>query len=75
LWERGIRTVFCEGGGRLGGALFAAGRVDRLYLFQAPVTFGAGGVPAFPGTARFRGRRVDVRAVGEDTLVIIDRSE
>ncbi|MFO7892891.1 MAG: bifunctional diaminohydroxyphosphoribosylaminopyrimidine deaminase/5-amino-6-(5-phosphoribosylamino)uracil reductase RibD [Longimicrobiales bacterium] len=74
LWDRGIRTVFCEGGGRLAGALLAAGRVDRLYIFQAPVVYGANGVPAFPGTASFRGRRVDVRTVGDDALYTIDRS-
>ncbi|MFW6206190.1 MAG: RibD family protein, partial [Gemmatimonadota bacterium] len=75
LEDRSLRTVLCEGGGLLTGALLAADRVDRLYLFQAPVTFGAEGVPAFPGSGRFRGRRVDVRAVGEDTLFIIDRSD
>ena len=74
LWGRGIRTVFCEGGGRLGSALLEADRVDRLYIFQAPVLYGAKGVPAFPGAARFRGRRVDVRYMGEDALFIIDRS-
>lgn len=74
LWDRGLRTVLCEGGGRLAGSLLADGRVDRLYLFQAPALFGATGVPAFPGDATFRGRPVDVRTVGEDTLITIDRS-
>ncbi len=74
LWERGIRTVFCEGGGRLGASLLEDGRVDRLYIFQAPVVYGVEGVPAFPGRARFRGRRVEQRTVGGDALFIIDRS-
>lgn len=74
LWERGIRTVLCEGGGRWGGALLEAGRVDRLYIFQAPTIFGAEGVPAFPGAARFQGRLVEERTVGGDALLIIDRS-
>ena len=73
LWDRGVRTILCEGGGRLGAALLEAGRVDRLYIFVAPRVFGADGVPAFPGTAAFEGRRVDVRTVGGDALVIIDR--
>lgn len=73
LWERGVRTVLCEGGGRLAASLLAAARVDRLYLFQAPVLYGTEGVPAFPGPTAFRGRRVEVRAVGRDTLTIIDR--
>ncbi len=73
LWERGVRTVFCEGGGRLVASLLADDRVDRLYLFEAPVLFGTEGVPAFPGPAGFRGGRVEVRAMGEDTLITIDR--
>ncbi len=75
LWGRGIRTVFCEGGGRLAASLVQAERVDRLYIFQAPVLYGAEGVPAFPGTGRFRGRRVETRTVGGDALFIIDRSD
>ena len=75
LYSRGLRTIFCEGGGRLGAGLLEAGRVDRLYIFQAPVVLGSQGVPAFPGAAGFRGRCVDVRAMGGDALLIIDRSE
>ncbi|MGK7311096.1 MAG: bifunctional diaminohydroxyphosphoribosylaminopyrimidine deaminase/5-amino-6-(5-phosphoribosylamino)uracil reductase RibD [Candidatus Longimicrobiales bacterium M2_2A_002] len=75
LHSRGVRTVFCEGGGRLGAGLLEAERVDRLYIFQAPVVLGSQGVPAFPGAAEFRGRCVDVRAMGGDALFIIDRSE
>ncbi len=74
LGERGIRTVLCEGGGRLGASLIEADRVDRLYLFYAPVVFGDAGVQAFPGPVRFRGERVETRAMGVDTLVTIDRS-
>lgn len=74
LWERGVRTVLCEGGGRLVAGLMEAERVDRLYLFEAPVLYGSHGVPAFPGGAGFRGRRVGLREMGEDTLFIIDRS-
>ncbi|NIP83815.1 MAG: hypothetical protein GWM90_33140 [Gemmatimonadetes bacterium] len=50
-----------------------ADRVDRLYLFYAPTVLGAGGVPAFPGVG-FQGRRVEVRGVGPDVLMIIDGS-
>ena len=39
----------CEGGGQLGSALLAAGLVDRLYAFVAPVFFGEPGVLAFQG--------------------------
>jgi diaminohydroxyphosphoribosylaminopyrimidine deaminase/5-amino-6-(5-phosphoribosylamino)uracil reductase len=75
LGERGVRTVFCEGGGRLGAALLGADRVDRLYLFYAPTVLGDGAVPAFPGPAPFGGERIETRAMGVDTLVTIDRSE
>ncbi|UCC47845.1 MAG: bifunctional diaminohydroxyphosphoribosylaminopyrimidine deaminase/5-amino-6-(5-phosphoribosylamino)uracil reductase RibD [Gemmatimonadota bacterium] len=49
LWESGVRSVLCEGGGTLGSALLAAGYVDRLYLFIAPRLFGEPGVPGFQG--------------------------
>ncbi|MEJ2504301.1 MAG: bifunctional diaminohydroxyphosphoribosylaminopyrimidine deaminase/5-amino-6-(5-phosphoribosylamino)uracil reductase RibD, partial [Gemmatimonadota bacterium] len=74
LMERGVRTVLCEGGGRLVDSLLDADRVDRLYLFIAPVVWGRG-VPAFPGPAGFVGRPVEHRAVGVDTLITVDRSD
>lgn len=74
VWSKGIRTIFCEGGGRLGASLLAADRVDRLYLLYAPVVLGVGGVPAFPGGAGFRGVRSAIRDLGVDTMVTIDRS-
>jgi diaminohydroxyphosphoribosylaminopyrimidine deaminase / 5-amino-6-(5-phosphoribosylamino)uracil reductase len=76
LAEHGIRSILCEGGGRLGSALLAARLVDRLYLFHAPVLFGAGGVPAFVGAdARCHGRVIGVRQIGTDTLTIVERSD
>jgi diaminohydroxyphosphoribosylaminopyrimidine deaminase / 5-amino-6-(5-phosphoribosylamino)uracil reductase len=76
LWAEGIRTILCEGGGRLGSALLEAGLVRRLYLFQAPFIFGERGVPAFPGRQlEFAGRVVALRRVGRDTLTIVERSD
>lgn len=49
LWKAGLRSVLCEGGGKLGSALLAAGLVDRLYVFVAPLLLGESGVPAFQG--------------------------
>ncbi|UCC74466.1 MAG: bifunctional diaminohydroxyphosphoribosylaminopyrimidine deaminase/5-amino-6-(5-phosphoribosylamino)uracil reductase RibD [Gemmatimonadota bacterium] len=49
LWKRGVRSILCEGGGKLGSALLAAGLVDRVYGFVAPVILGEPGVPAFQG--------------------------
>jgi diaminohydroxyphosphoribosylaminopyrimidine deaminase / 5-amino-6-(5-phosphoribosylamino)uracil reductase len=75
LAEHGIRTILCEGGGRLASALLAARTVDRLYLFHAPLVLGEGAVPAFPGPgAPFEGRVVDAKRLGDDTLMIVDRS-
>lgn len=51
LREEGIRSLLCEGGGRLGAALRAADGVDRLVHVVAPVLLGAGAVPAFPRSA------------------------
>lgn len=73
-----IRSVFCEGGGRVGAALLAGDHVERLTLFYAPRLFGDGGVPAFParfGTGPAAGwRRRRVAVFGEDTLIEFDRS-
>jgi diaminohydroxyphosphoribosylaminopyrimidine deaminase / 5-amino-6-(5-phosphoribosylamino)uracil reductase len=75
LAEHGVRSILCEGGGRLASALLAARTVDRLYLFHAPVVLGEGGVPAFPGmAAQFEGRVVEAKQLGDDTLTIVDRS-
>lgn len=77
LWEAGIRTILCEGGGRLGAGLLESGLVDRMYLFYAPRLFGAGGVPAFPGdgAAAVAGEWRVSRAqrVGGDVLMMLDR--
>ena len=47
-WSLGLRSVFCEGGGRLATALTREGLAQRFYFFQAPVTLGPQGVVAFP---------------------------
>ncbi len=76
LGAEGIRSIFCEGGGRLGAALLQADRVQRLYLFYAPRIFGEPGVPAFPGsfnTAAAGWRRRRLESFGEDLLVVLDR--
>ena len=79
LREAGIETVLCEGGGALGTKLLADGLVDRLYWVQAPVWLGDGAVPAFPGvpatplTVAPRWVPVERRALGSDTLLVVDR--
>lgn len=75
LRREGVASVLCEGGGRLGAALLAADRVERLYLFLAPLLLGEQGVPAFPG--RFPSgaswERWGLRELEGDTLLILDR--
>src|SRR6059036_1233967 len=79
LRDAGIQSLLCEGGGALGARLLADGLVDRLYWVQAPVWLGEGAVPAFPGVpphplaAAPRWTPVERRALGSDTLLVLDR--
>jgi diaminohydroxyphosphoribosylaminopyrimidine deaminase / 5-amino-6-(5-phosphoribosylamino)uracil reductase len=79
LREAGIGSMLVEGGGQLAGALLAANAVDRYYWVQAPLWLGDTGVPALAGLpARDlehaeRWRVVERRALGPDTLLVIDR--
>ncbi len=68
--EHGVRALLVEGGARLAGAFIAAGCVDRLVIFQAPIVLGAGAANAFAyaptatvASAR-RLRVVERRAIG-----------
>jgi diaminohydroxyphosphoribosylaminopyrimidine deaminase/5-amino-6-(5-phosphoribosylamino)uracil reductase len=77
-WETGIRSIFCEGGGRLARSLLWGGQAQRLYLFVAPFVLGEKGVAAFPGggpsalwdqwTPSF-----PPRMFGRDVLLTLDR--
>ena len=77
-WERDLRSVLCEGGGRLASALVREGHAQRLYLVEAPISFGDDGVPAFPhapGTPRGPEWRAvgEPHSLGADVLVTYDR--
>lgn len=78
-WELGIRSIFCEGGGRLASSLLRERRAHRLYLFIAPRTVGEGGVPAFPDGADLDWSDFDPALApvvfGRDTLLVLDRRE
>jgi diaminohydroxyphosphoribosylaminopyrimidine deaminase/5-amino-6-(5-phosphoribosylamino)uracil reductase len=75
----GITSLLVEGGGRLAGALLSAGVVDRYYWIQTPLWLGSGAVPAvagLPTTPLEQARRWRVterRALGDDTLLVLDR--
>ena len=79
LRSDGIRSVLVEGGGRLAGALLAGGLCDRFYWIQSPLWLGDRGVPAVAGLgsepiARAeRWRAVERRALGQDTLLVLER--
>ena len=77
LWDAGVRSVLCEGGGRLGSALLAADVVERLYLFYAARFFGAEGTPAFvgvPESAPGAWQVSEMRQLGSDLLVQVERA-
>jgi diaminohydroxyphosphoribosylaminopyrimidine deaminase / 5-amino-6-(5-phosphoribosylamino)uracil reductase len=79
LARRGVGTLLIEGGGVVAGRWLAAGLVDRLYLVIAPLWLGQEGVAAFPGLPAPaiadapRWRTVERRALGDDTLIVLDR--
>jgi diaminohydroxyphosphoribosylaminopyrimidine deaminase/5-amino-6-(5-phosphoribosylamino)uracil reductase len=80
LRESGIASLLVEGGGQLAGALLRAGLVDRFYWVQAPVWLGDDAVPAFAGIPSRsldqaeRWRVIERRPLGQDTLLVLDRS-
>ena len=79
LRARGAESLLVEGGGRLAGALLAADLVDRFHWVQSPLWLGERGVAAMAGVpsralaAAPRWRVTDRRALGDDTLLVVDR--
>lgn len=77
LAERGMNEVQVEAGPTLCGALFAAGLVDELLLYVAPVLLGDSARPllALPPLSdmseRWKLRQVDQRQVGEDMRLLL----
>lgn len=78
LRQAGVHSLLVEGGGTLAGALLSAGAVDRAYLVESPLWLGDGGVPALRGVPDVavadaaRWRTIERRALGDDTLLVID---
>jgi len=77
LAERGINELQVEAGPTLCGALFAAGLVDELLLYVAPVLLGDAArplvaLPAFEAISEARRLRVvDRRSVGDDQRLLL----
>jgi len=76
LGARGINEVQVEAGPVLCGALLAAGLVDELLIYQAPLLLGERGRPLFGGidpvdmAGRIGLRLVDSRQVGDDLRLL-----
>ncbi|MEO5624918.1 MAG: bifunctional diaminohydroxyphosphoribosylaminopyrimidine deaminase/5-amino-6-(5-phosphoribosylamino)uracil reductase RibD [Dokdonella sp.] len=77
LAARGMNEVQVEAGPTLCGALFAAGLVDELLLYVAPVLLGDSARPLLSlpviseMSARWNLRQVDQRQVGEDIRLLL----
>lgn len=78
LAERGINEVQLEAGATLAGAFLAAGLVDELLLYVAPVLLGAQARPLFDGlgieamSQRHDLRLVETRRVGDDLRLLLE---
>ena len=76
LGRRGVNEVHVEGGGKLNGALLAAGLVDELLLYLAPCLIGdaARGLFDLPALKSLQDQRRllinDVRMVGADLRIL-----
>ena len=76
LSTRAVRHLLVEGGATLGSSLLAAGLVDRLVIFQAPVILGAGALSAFAALPAQRAgqaprlRVVERKALGADLMTV-----
>ena len=77
LGDRGVNEVQVETGATLAGAFLAAGLVDELLLYVAPVMLGERARPLFEGlhidamAERLRMRIVEHRRVGDDVRVLL----
>jgi diaminohydroxyphosphoribosylaminopyrimidine deaminase/5-amino-6-(5-phosphoribosylamino)uracil reductase len=70
----GVEHLMVEGGARVAQAFLRQGLVDRLVIFQAPITLGARALSPFDGLSEsFHANLLDARVVrrtefGEDVM-------
>jgi diaminohydroxyphosphoribosylaminopyrimidine deaminase/5-amino-6-(5-phosphoribosylamino)uracil reductase len=74
----GIRSILCEGGGRLASSFLAERLVQRIYIVHAPIALGPRAVPAFPGpfpegTWEGWGLAFPPEQLGRDVLAVYER--
>lgn len=70
------QTLMVEGGAQTARAFLAAGKVDRMMLYRAPMVLG-GDLPALPELTRdalagSQWRRIDSRQLGNDVLDVYE---
>jgi diaminohydroxyphosphoribosylaminopyrimidine deaminase / 5-amino-6-(5-phosphoribosylamino)uracil reductase len=76
LSARGVRSILVEGGAGVAASLLAAGSVDRLVIFRAPILLGAGALnpfadlPPAPVDGAERMRVLSRDAFGDDVRTI-----
>jgi diaminohydroxyphosphoribosylaminopyrimidine deaminase/5-amino-6-(5-phosphoribosylamino)uracil reductase len=76
LFERGIKSLMVEGGAGLAASFLAAGVVDRLVIFRAPLVLGDGALNAFSGISAHEVDRaprftlLESRALGDDVMTV-----
>ena len=72
LSERGVRSLLIEGGGQVAASFLAAGAVDAIEWFRAPILLGGQGRPGVAALALARlsdaprFRRLAVQPLGDD---------
>lgn len=77
LAAREVNEVQLEAGATLAGAFLAAGLVDEVLLYVAPLLLGAEGRPLFDGlhigamAERLRLRTVESRSIGDDLRLLL----
>jgi diaminohydroxyphosphoribosylaminopyrimidine deaminase / 5-amino-6-(5-phosphoribosylamino)uracil reductase len=80
LNELGLQRVLVEGGGKVAAAMIAAGVVDGLEWFRAPIALGAAGRPAIADLSYGalaeapKWRRVALRELGPDIWESYERA-
>jgi len=75
---RGVLSVLVEGGGQVAASLLRDGHIQRIHAFIAPMLYGRGGVPAFPGlepSTPGDWLSVQRESLGQDTHIVFEHRQ